>query len=74
MGLPFRRKRGIRGRGRLMEQMRLLDLREEEVALIELEAGFREEVVALMAAAIEAIVRSESEVDDELVDASEDSR
>ena len=57
-----------------MEQMRLLRLRAEKAALIELEASLREEVVALMAAAMEAVVLAESEVDDELMDASEDSR
>jgi hypothetical protein len=57
-----------------MKQLPLLVFEEQRTALIELEAGLREELVALMAAAIEAIVLAGMEVDDELVDECEDPR
>ena len=48
-----------------MEQLRLLVLEGEVTVRVELDESLRDELVILMAAAIVAVHRAETEVDDE---------
>jgi len=64
-GLPFLKRKPTSERGPRMEQLRLLVLEGEVTVRIELDESLREELVTLMAAAIVAVHRAETEVDDE---------
>ena len=48
-----------------MEQLRLLVLEEKVTIRVELDESLRDELMTLMAAAIVAVHRAETEVDDE---------
>jgi transposase-like protein len=63
--LLFPRRKRVQERGTRMEQLRLLVLETEQAVRIELDESLREELVALMAAAIVAIHQAEREAGDE---------
>jgi len=63
--LPFLKRNPTRERGPRMEQLRLLVLEGKVTVRVELDESLREDLVTLMAAAIVAVHRAETEVDDE---------